>query len=162
MNSVYLLTGSNSGDRKALLAEAVLRIGREVGRVEKRSSLYETEAWGKTDQPPFLNQALLVLTELTAREVLGRVLRIEREMGRTRSIKWEQRTIDIDLLFFDEEVVSEPGLHVPHPFVHERRFALIPMAEIAPFLLHPVLQKRITELLETCGDKLEVKKYHEV
>jgi 2-amino-4-hydroxy-6-hydroxymethyldihydropteridine diphosphokinase len=158
MNKVYLLTGSNSGDRTNFLSDALLRVGKNIGKVEAHSSIYETQPWGNTDQPAFLNQVLLAATEKNAREVLRSILEIEAGMGRVRKEKWEQRIIDIDILFFNEQIIEEEGLVVPHPFIQERRFALVPMNEIAPALVHPVLQKSIRELLHICPDVLEVKR----
>jgi 2-amino-4-hydroxy-6-hydroxymethyldihydropteridine diphosphokinase len=135
-------------------------ISQYCGPIIKSSLLYETAAWGKTDQPPFLNQALEIETELNAKQLMRRILKIEKMMGRERNEKYGPRTIDIDILLFNEEQYDYPFLKIPHPEMQNRRFALIPLAEIAAGLQHPVLKKTISQLLKECPDKLEVKKYH--
>jgi 2-amino-4-hydroxy-6-hydroxymethyldihydropteridine diphosphokinase len=159
MNRAYLLTGGNIGDRKQNLLHASKLISEECGVVTAKSSLYETEAWGKTDQPAFLNQALEVETKLTARQLIRRVLKIEKQMGRERYEKYSPRVIDIDILLFNNEVHNYPLLKVPHPEMQYRRFTLLPLAEIAAGWVHPVLHKTIKTLLQDCPDTLKVKKY---
>ncbi|MXV52535.1 2-amino-4-hydroxy-6-hydroxymethyldihydropteridine diphosphokinase [Pedobacter sp. HMF7647] len=156
MNQVYLLTGSNLGDRKLQLETAGNLIGERIGAVKRQSSVYETASWGKTDQPDFYNQVLLVGTNLSAHEVLMEILAIERELGRERHEKWGSRLIDIDILFFNDEIIKEDQLIVPHPFLHQRRFTLVPLNEIAPTLKHPELHLTIQELLINLDDKLVV------
>ncbi len=155
MNKAYLLIGGNMGNRLQNLGRAVSLL-QLPGRVIKQSGLYETAAWGKSDQPAFLNQALLLETSLTARQLLQSVLSIEEKMGRKRAEKYGPRIIDIDILFYDSLVMHEPGLTIPHPEVQNRRFALEPMHEIAADYIHPVLKKTIGTLLKECPDKLEV------
>lgn len=157
MNKAYLLIGGNMGNRQQNLDRAVGLL-RLLGRVKQQSGLYETAAWGKTDQPSFLNQALLFDTALAARGLLQAVLNIEEEMGRKRAEKYGPRIIDIDILFYNSDVVNEPGLTIPHPEIQNRRFALEPMFEIAPAYQHPLLKKTIAELLNDCPDELPVKK----
>jgi 2-amino-4-hydroxy-6-hydroxymethyldihydropteridine diphosphokinase len=157
MNKAYLLIGGNMGNRQQNLGRAVDLLG-GPGTVLRRSGLYETAAWGKTDQPSFLNQAILLETSLTARELLQAVLSIEETMGRRREEKYGPRIIDIDILFYDAAIVEEPGLVIPHPEIQNRRFALEPMQEIAAGLKHPLLKKTISELLKACPDQLEVHK----
>ena len=120
--------------------------------------MYETAAWGISDQPSFLNQALMLSTSLSARQLLRKVLQIEKEMGRERKEKMGPRLIDIDIIFFDDEIHDLQFLKIPHPEMQNRRFVLTPLAEIAPNLEHPVLKKTIAQLLEECPDNLEVKK----
>lgn len=158
-NKAYLLTGGNLDDRERNLNKAMELIAEQCGRITASSSLYETAAWGKEDQPPFLNQALELRTELSARQLIRRVLKIEKQMGRVREEKYGPRLIDIDILFFNDEVHNYTLLKLPHPEIQNRRFALLPLAEIAPALLHPVFKKTISELLADCPDQLEVKKY---
>jgi 2-amino-4-hydroxy-6-hydroxymethyldihydropteridine diphosphokinase len=158
MNKSYLLIGGNEGDRIGHLAEARLNIELYCGPVTEQSSIYETAAWGKTDQADFLNQALLLLTSLTAPALMTTLLEIERKMGRSRGEKWGSRVIDIDILFFNTDIVNLPQLVIPHPEIWRRRFALAPMVEIAAQYVHPVLHKNIHQLLEECPDKLDVKK----
>lgn len=159
MNTAYLLTGGNMGNREENLARARELLNEQCGRVITASSLYETAAWGKTEQPSFLNQALQLQTTLTARQLIRRILKLEKQMGRIREEKYGPRIIDIDILLFNDEKHNYPLLKVPHPELPNRRFALLPLAEIAPALIHPVLKKTIKELLDECPDHLEVKKY---
>lgn len=158
MNIAYLLIGGNEGDRSANLQETIRRMTAQGARIIRQSSVYETAAWGKTDQAPFLNQALILETPLDAPALMKQLLSTEEQMGRVRTERYGSRTIDIDILFFNEDVIGLPWLTIPHPEVANRRFALTPMAEIAPDYVHPVLEKTIHELLELCPDKLEVKK----
>jgi 2-amino-4-hydroxy-6-hydroxymethyldihydropteridine diphosphokinase len=159
MNRTYLLIGGNLGDRRENLGHAAKMIAAKVGTVLLASSLYETEAWGVTDQPPFLNQVLLVETKLDPKQVLEAILAIEREMGRKRMEKFGPRTIDIDILFFNDVVMHENSLTIPHPQLHLRRFTLAPLNEIAPQFVHPVFNKSISHLLEQLADPLVVKKF---
>ena len=158
MRTAYLLIGGNLGNRKENLAKAVSLINEQCGSLTRSSSIYETEAWGNTDQPSFLNQALEISTSLTARLLMRRVLRIEEEMGRIRKEKLGPRIIDIDILLFENEIHDLRFLKIPHPEMQNRRFVLVPLAEINSNLQHPVLKKTIAELLEECPDNLEVKK----
>lgn len=157
-NKVYLLTGSNVGDSSALLKEAKLAIQKQVGEIEAASQLYKTAPWGNTNQQDFLNQVLAVNTILSATDVLKIILNIELQMGRTREKKWAPRTIDIDILFFNNEFIQEENLIVPHPLLHQRRFTLVPLAEIAPNYNHPLLHQSIFNLLQHCNDDSVVEK----
>jgi 2-amino-4-hydroxy-6-hydroxymethyldihydropteridine diphosphokinase len=145
---VYLSLGSNVGDREAQLQEARAKLA-AVGRVVAESSFYETEPVEFTQQPWFLNCVLALETSKTPQELIAAVLRIEVEMGRRRMQKKGPRTIDIDILLFDDTIVDSKELTIPHPAMHQRRFVLEPLAEIAPELLHPVLKKTIGELLDS-------------
>jgi 2-amino-4-hydroxy-6-hydroxymethyldihydropteridine diphosphokinase len=158
MNKVYLLIGGNMGDREANLAKARGYITQLCGPIIQSSSLYETEAWGKTDQSSFLNQALETETGLNAEHLIKRVLEIEKLMGRERNEKYGPRIIDIDILLFNDEQYDLPFLKIPHPEMQNRRFALTPLAEIASDFQHPVFEKSIGQLLKECPDNLEVKK----
>jgi 2-amino-4-hydroxy-6-hydroxymethyldihydropteridine diphosphokinase len=158
MPAIYLLTGSNIGDSAANLHQAFLLIERQIGRVEAASSVYQTEPWGNKDQQVFLNQVLLVQTELSPDQVLKTLLDIEQGMGRNRIVKWEPRIIDIDILFYDQLILSETGLTIPHPLLHQRRFVLTPLNEIAPAYVHPVFHRTISELLAGCPDTGTVEK----
>jgi 2-amino-4-hydroxy-6-hydroxymethyldihydropteridine diphosphokinase len=159
MNKAYLLTGGNMGDRKALLQQAEQLLNEHCGEITASSSLYETAAWGKTDQPAFLNQALELSTTLNAKQLIRKILKLEKMMGRERKEKYGPRIIDIDILLFNDEVFDIPFLKVPHPEMQNRRFALLPLTEIAKELVHPVFKKTIGQLLKDCPDKLDVKKY---
>jgi 2-amino-4-hydroxy-6-hydroxymethyldihydropteridine diphosphokinase len=159
MNISYLLIGGNQGDRLARLALARDLITHAGGQILINSALYETAAWGKRDQPDFLNQALEVGTSRDARAWLLTLLDIEERMGRRRADKYGPRVIDIDILFFNNSIIREPGLSIPHPEIQHRRFALTPLEEIAPFLIHPVLHKTIRQLLAECTDPLAVKQF---
>jgi 2-amino-4-hydroxy-6-hydroxymethyldihydropteridine diphosphokinase len=159
MNISYLLIGGNQGDRVARLAAAKGLITQAGGQILLASALYETAAWGKTDQPDFLNQALKVNTAQNAPAWLLTLLGIEERMGRRRAEKHGPRIIDIDILFFNNSILREPGLTIPHPEIQHRRFALTPLEEIAPLLIHPVLHKTIRQLLAECTDPLAVKRF---
>ncbi|WP_285057348.1 2-amino-4-hydroxy-6-hydroxymethyldihydropteridine diphosphokinase [Pedobacter ginsengisoli] len=156
---VYLLLGSNLGDRMQLINAAIGKIRDRIGVIFSRSSLYETAAWGKQDQPSFLNVALGVSTTLSPLEVLEKALVIEEELGRVRHEKWGSRLIDIDVILYGDLIVNEPRvLQVPHPQMQHRRFVLEPLAEIVPDYLHPVLKKTVSELLQSLPDDLTVSK----
>jgi len=159
MNTAYLLTGGNLGNREENLATARQYLNEQCGTIIKESSLYETAAWGNTDQPAFLNQALALTTELNARQLIRRILKVEKLMGRVRKEKYGPRIIDIDILLFNDEKHNYQFLKLPHPEMQNRRFVLLPLAEIAPGIIHPVLNKSVTTLLHECKDQLEVKKY---
>ncbi|HEY3404466.1 MAG TPA: 2-amino-4-hydroxy-6-hydroxymethyldihydropteridine diphosphokinase [Ohtaekwangia sp.] len=155
---IFLSLGSNLGDRAQNLIHASRLIRESLGEIILNSSVYQTAAWGNEDQPAFLNQVLEITTSLTPEQALKCVLQIERSMGRERNEKWGERNIDIDILFYENYIISSGQLTVPHPEIANRRFVLLPLAEIAPYFVHPVLHKTIEELLEICGDNLSVEK----
>ena len=158
-NTAYLLLGGNLGDREGNLKSAVELLNEKIGKVVAVSSLYETAAWGKTDQPAFLNQAVALETNLSALEVLDHALSIEQELGRVRKDKWGERLIDIDLILFGNEIINIPDkLQVPHPHMQHRKFVMEPLAEIAPDVLHPILGETILAISRSIEDPLEVKK----
>ncbi|MEZ0540734.1 2-amino-4-hydroxy-6-hydroxymethyldihydropteridine diphosphokinase [Fibrella arboris] len=156
---VYLLLGANLGDRLHTFEQARIRIANQIGPTVLQSSLYETAAWGVTNQPTYLNQVLVVATYLEPAAVLTYTLAIEESLGRRRTEKWGARVIDIDLLFYDDLIVDTPTLTLPHPLLHERRFTLVPLAELAPAFVHPVLHQTIQTLLAHCSDESEVIKF---
>jgi 2-amino-4-hydroxy-6-hydroxymethyldihydropteridine diphosphokinase len=158
MNRAYLLTGGNLGDRMQYLTRAAAAIQENCGAIVRQSAIYETQAWGIKEQAAFLNQVIEIKTEMAANELLNNVLKIEESLGRVRTRKYGPRLIDIDILFFNEEVINTPMLTVPHPQLQNRRFVLEPLNEIAPDFMHPVLLKTIRQLLAGCTDPLTVNK----
>ena len=160
MNEVYLLTGGNIGDRLSYLSRAKKTIEERCGHVLQESSVYETAAWGMENQEAFLNQVLKIETLLTPDELLKSILQIEEQLGRKRELKYGPRTIDIDILFFNDAVIDQQGLKIPHPQIQNRRFVLIPLNEIASEKIHPVFHRTVSELLAECPDLLEVNKFN--
>lgn len=159
MNTTFLLIGGNLGDRAGHLGKAVALIRQRIGKIENISAIYETAAWGKIDQPDYLNQVVKVSTRLQPQEALKAILSIENDMGRIRKKVWEPRLIDIDILFYNEDIIREEHLRIPHPHLQDRRFVLVPLAEISPAFVHPVLKTTIKELLDKCPDNLRVKQF---
>ena len=158
MIDVYLLLGSNLGNRNLFIEKAISQIESDIAPVVKASSVYETQSWGKTDAPNYLNQVIFIKTDIPARSILEKILNIEIDLGRKREEKWGSRTIDIDILFYGEAMISENGLQVPHPEMHKRRFTLEPLAEIVPDFIHPGSKKTILHLKNELEDALIVKK----
>lgn len=158
MNTAYLLTGGNMGNRLNNLQQAAEFIQQNCGKIVNRSSIYETEAWGKTDQPAFLNQTLQIETDLSPDVLMQSLLDIESSMGRIRTVKMGPRIIDLDILLIDDMIQTSAMLTIPHPALPLRKFALLPLAEIAPELIHPIEKKSILELLQICSDTLNVQK----
>lgn len=159
MNKVYLLLGSNQQGPQKQLMLAQKSIIKKTGRMQRRSAIYQTAAWGNTEQPDFLNQVIIVQTKLTAVQTMQTILQIEKEMGRMRTVKNAPRIIDIDILFFNKEIINTAELTVPHPQLQNRRFVLVPLNELSPNFKHPVLKKNIHQLFIHCHDKLNVKKF---
>lgn len=157
INGIYLLLGSNLGDKKNNLKMACDGMS-SIGEITRRSSFYATAAWGNTAQDDFLNQAIELNTALPPHQLLEQLLAIETSLGRIRTEKWGPRTIDIDILFYRDEIINTATLRVPHPEIQNRRFALAPMNELAPGLLHPVLKRSIQDLLTHCPDASSVEK----
>jgi 2-amino-4-hydroxy-6-hydroxymethyldihydropteridine diphosphokinase len=155
-DSVFLLLGSNIGDRSANLFAAATQIASSLGTVLLQSATYESAPWGNQDQPEFYNLAVQLRTELTPLMLLSGIKTIEGDMGRTKASLWDKRIIDIDILLFGGGVMITKNLTIPHPLLPERRFALTPLAEIAPAFIHPVLDKSIYQLLCDCTDPLRV------
>ncbi len=156
---VYLGIGTNLGDREENISEALRLIWEHIGQVKMLSSLYETEPWGFESESNFLNMAVEVSTRLKPSGLLGRILMIEAQMGRLREgRKYVSRVIDIDILLYGDKVFEEKSLVIPHPKLHERKFALVPLNEITGGLVHPKLGKTIKALLKECPDKSKVRK----
>lgn len=156
-----LALGSNLGDRRGSLTKAEKLISQNIGSIIKKSSLYETAPWGFADQPFFLNCVLEVETTLKPTEIIHRILKIEKVMGRKRTFKNAARIIDIDILFYNDLILKRTNLTIPHPAIQQRRFILEPLREMIPDRIHPVLQKKISQLAQECTDPLEVKKIGE-
>lgn len=156
---VYIGIGSNLGDREFLIRKAVEAL-RQLPQtnVSGVSSLYDTEPVGETDQPPFLNAVAWIETELPARELLWQMLLIEKRMGRVRARRWGPRPIDLDLLFYDDEVIEEPDLQVPHPEAHRRAFVLLPLLELDPNFRHPVTEETVRRMIQKLPPNPPVRK----
>lgn len=156
MNKVILLLGCNMGSCEVTFQKSIQLIEIELGKCVLQSSFYRTKAWGNENQNDFLNQCLVVETQLTSESCLQQILAIEQKLGRKREEKWGPRTIDIDILFYNSEIVDKPNLQIPHPYLHLRRFTLAPLYELIPDFIHPVLNQKISELLLQCKDELNV------
>ena len=161
MNVAYLCLGGNIGNRETSIQLAVSEINQRVGQVTSASRIYQTEAWGVQNQQAYLNVCLQISTELSSLELLHSLLDIEKHLGRERNANeiYASRTIDIDILFFNNEITENQDLTIPHPRLHLRKFVLIPLCDIIPDYLHPVLNKSIFNLLKACDDTLEVTLY---
>jgi 2-amino-4-hydroxy-6-hydroxymethyldihydropteridine diphosphokinase len=155
MYSVFLLTGSNLGNREEQLANAIQELQANVGFVEQTSSVFETEAWGNEDLPAHLNQAVLIKTSLEPLDLLKSIHTIEAKLGRVRQDKWGVRAIDIDIIYFENQIIHLPELVIPHPLMQERNFVLAPLSEIAPDMQHPVFLVSNKQLLHQSKDKLK-------
>lgn len=158
MNTAYLLTGSNLGESASQLRLANQYISQKCGKIITQSAVYQTAPWGIQDQPFFLNQAIKLSTDLEPEALMQELLHIETLMGRVRTIKYGPRVIDLDMLFFNDLIINKPILQLPHPAMAERRFVLVPMAEIAPTQVHPIFNKTIQDLLTDCTDASDVQK----
>ncbi len=158
MNNAYRLIGGNLGDRLANLNNAIQKIELHCGKIISSSTIYETAAWGFTEQPPFFNQALQVETALSATELMQQLLSIELSLGRERLLPLGPRSIDLDIIYFNNEIIHNDIVSIPHPRMEQRNFVLIPLNEIAPTFLHPVLHISTSSLLEQCRDESHVYK----
>ena len=160
MNTVYLLLGSNLGKRRRKITEATDQIRENLGFIKMKSAIYESEPWGFEDETNFFNQVVVIETLQSAAEILEHIKKIEEKLGRKRvpSASYISRTIDIDILFYNKEIYKTNDLTIPHPLMQERMFALLPLAELSPQLVHPGYQKTIIQLLEECPDKGEIRK----
>lgn len=162
LHTVSLLFGSNLGDRNLHIQQAMKSLQDELGKAEKTSSFYETEPWGVSDQPYYLNAAMIIRTGHSPQQLLPLLKGIETEEGRTDQKKYASRTLDIDILFYDDLVLNSKELIIPHPKMQLRKFALVPLNEIAGDLVHPVFNKSIADLLKECEDNLRVAKLPEI
>jgi 2-amino-4-hydroxy-6-hydroxymethyldihydropteridine diphosphokinase len=159
MKAAYLLIGGNLGDRLGFMAAAREKMQQKGIEILRRSSVYETAAWGNTNQPSFLNQVLEITTSFSPEDLLTELLSIEQSLGRIRAEKNGARNIDIDILYFESEIISKPGLSVPHDRISIRRFVLVPLTELIPDFIDPKTSKSIVEMLNDCQDTLEVTFY---
>lgn len=160
MNQIYLLLGSNQQEPQKQLMLAQKFIKKKLGNIKRKSFVYSTAAWGNTNQPDFLNQVIITQTKLTAEQTMQTILAIEKEMGRIRTKKNAPRIIDIDILFFNKEIIHTKNLVVPHPQLQNRNFVLVPLNQLSPNLKHPTLNKTIHQLLKSSPDTLTVKKFY--
>lgn len=159
MAKVYLLLGGNQGDKRFVFEETAKMLNERVGKISRSSGIYETEPWGFQSEDMFWNQVLELSVMISAQEVLEKIQQIEHQLGRERKgAQYESRIIDIDILFYDEQIVESPDLTIPHPRIRERKFVLVPLNEIVPGMIHPVLGKTINQLLSECPDQLKVEK----
>jgi len=158
MHQVFLGIGTNLGDRRENLTKTIFYLKRLLGEVRSFSSIYETKSWGVANQPNYLNMVVAIQTYQTPQNTLATILAIEQLMGRQRAIKWGSRLIDIDLLFYDDLRVETHNLKIPHPYIPERNFVLVPLNEIAPDFVHPTLMVSVTAMLQSCKDQLACKR----
>lgn len=158
MYTTYILLGSNLGDSKKYISDAILEIEGRLGTISAKSSLYQTASWGKHDQPDFINQVVELRTTLSPTDLLKAILEIENIFGRQRLEKWGSRTIDIDILLYEDQIINNSDLIIPHPYLSVRRFTLMPLSEIAPDIVHPISKKNIEALILELTDSLQVNK----
>jgi 2-amino-4-hydroxy-6-hydroxymethyldihydropteridine diphosphokinase len=156
MTQLFLSLGGNLGNTREIFEGAYPLIEKKIGKISVYSSIYQTEAWGPIPQADFLNQVLLVNTSLKAEACLAEMLEIEREFGRERKERWGPRTLDLDILYYGDQVIAESDLSIPHPRIAERKFILTPLAEIAPTFSDPASRKTMVALLEECTDNSQV------
>lgn len=159
MTKIYLLLGGNLGDKKKVFSDAWSLLSQRLGRITSQSAVYETEPWGFESTDLFWNQVLEIDTALSPEEILRQTQLTELDLGRVRKEnQYNSRILDIDILFYGDQLIETENLVIPHPRIQERKFALIPLCEIAPDLIHPVFQKSSRQLLEECTDSLKVEK----
>lgn len=159
MEKLILIVGGNLGDRLALIQNARMQLDKIFGVSIRSSSIFETEAWGGMSTGNYLNQVLVFQTDQKPRQILNAIWEIESSCGRERLEKWGDRTMDIDILYFGENIIQEPGLIIPHPHISKRKFVLEPLVEVIPDFIHPILGKNQVQLLEACDDHSKVIKY---
>ena len=160
LNIIIFSTGSNIGNRLSHLLYAEKEISLKIGEISKISSVYKSKAWGKTKQEDFLNQVIEVRTNFNALKCLNIIQKIETDRFRVRNEHWGPRTLDIDILFFNNEIINLPNLIIPHPFIEKRIFVLLPLSEILSKSVHPISQKTIKELLTNCKDETHIELYN--
>ena len=160
LHKIFILLGSNKGRRKNFFLKAKKQIELQCGPIEKESSIYQTAAWGTVKQQNFLNQIIIIKTNLQPDELMKYLLKIETDLGRIRTIKYGPRTIDLDILFYDDLIHYSKTVTLPHPAIQDRKFVLVPMVELSPLKIHPVFKKTVAQLLKQCTDQLEVKQWN--
>ena len=156
---IFLQIGSNIGNRYSNLLRCLENIELSIGKIIKKSKIYVSECWGVENQRDYLNMVVAIKAIQKPTEVLKNILIIENDMGRVRKKKWDSRIIDIDILFFDKKIINLNELIIPHKYLHQRMFVLRPMADIAPFFIHPKLNKNIKQLIKECTDHNKVFEY---
>ncbi len=159
MNTIYIQLGSNMGERNLYIKESLLQIEKIIGTIIYESKTYESSPWGVTEQRNFLNKVISVKSDFSAKDLLKSLQKIEDKLGRTRTEKWGERTIDLDILFYNAEIINTKELTIPHPHIQDRKFVLIPFAEMNGKFIHPTLKKDIFALLKNCKDTVKVSVY---
>ena len=159
MNTIYIQLGSNMGNRMSHIKNSMKQIEQEVGLIICSSKIYESSPWGETNQNHFLNSVIKVETKLSPSIVLEKLQIIEKKLGRIRKEKWGERIIDLDILFFNSEIINTEKLKIPHPYIQDRKFVLVPLSEINSDYTHPILQKNIFSLLKKCNDTEKIEEY---
>ena len=159
MNTVYIQLGSNIGERESFITKSMHKVEDDIGKIITASSIFETTAWGNENQNNFLNSVIEIKTPFDAFTILQKSQEIENNLGRKRSDKWGERTIDIDILFYNNKIINTKELTIPHPLIQKRKFVLVPLSEIAPSYKHPILRKNISTLLSECKDTQKVLNY---
>lgn len=159
MNKVFFQLGSNLGNREQLLMEAISLISKEIGEVIISSPIYESSPWRVDGQDNYLNQVIHIKTKFSSTEILTKALDIEARLGRLRVEKWGERLIDIDIIFFNDEIIETSDLCIPHKHMHERNFVLVPLNDIAPFFIHPKYNKTVSQLLNESKDIEKIEEY---
>lgn len=159
MNTIYIQLGSNVGERNSYIKKSLLQIEQILGTIIYESQTYESSPWGVTEQRNFLNKVISVKSEFSAKDVLKSLQKIEDKLGRKRTTKWGERTIDLDILFYNNETINTKELTIPHPHIQDRKFVLMPFAEMNGKFIHPTLKKDIFALLKECKDTEKVSVY---
>jgi 2-amino-4-hydroxy-6-hydroxymethyldihydropteridine diphosphokinase len=159
MSKIYLILGSNIGNKQQTIEKAIVELEKRIGAIHQKSSMYATEPWGMNTNEIFINQVVALESEFLPLNILKHCLEIEKQFGRTRhSNTYENRTLDVDILFIDQMILNSKDLQIPHPRILERRFVLEPLLEICPDFVHPQLNKTIRQLYNDCADGLRVEK----
>jgi 2-amino-4-hydroxy-6-hydroxymethyldihydropteridine diphosphokinase len=159
MEKVVLIVGGNLGNRLALIEEANFLLSQIFGNPQAFSSIYETEAWGGLSSISYFNQVLVYETNEKPQFILNSIMNIEQKMGRQRKVKWGDRNMDIDILYYGSKLINKEDLTIPHPFIQDRRFVLVPLNDVLPDFVHPILFKSHSELLDLCKDQSQVSVY---